>query len=316
MFVICIKTSHETGMGHLFRMINLSKFLKGRQKEFIFILLGEHVPSEAFLKKESINYKIVDQNEPEWEKTVVQHYQPTVWINDRMDTSEAHSLILMALGCKIVTFDDNGSGAKYTHLNISALAIARKEEPEGLNVLIGLDYLLLSDEINYYLRLRRTANNWVVNFGGSDTYGVTVKAVEWLVKKKRTATVILGPGFLHHKILETVMGNNITIKQSVPSLIAEFSNYDVAITGGGLTAFEAAAAGLPTVTVANELHEIGHCEYLQNLGCSIYAGYHNQVNFDVIEKINNIQEMSQAGIDNVTTKGINNICKEIFKLAS
>lgn len=303
------------GMGHLFRMINFSQVLEDHQKKFVFILLGEHAASETFLKKESINYKVVNELEPEWEKKLVQHYHPVIWVNDRMATTEPHMLMLKTLGCKIVTFDDNGSGARYADLNISALAIARKEVPKGLHVLTGLDYLLLSKEIKHYQRLRRTAGKWVVNLGGSDTYGVTVKAVEWLVKKKQTATVILGPGFLHHEVLKTVMGSNITIKQSVPSLISEFSNYDVAITGGGLTAFEAAAAGLPTVSVANELHEIGHCEYLQNLGCSIYAGYHEDVNFDVIEEINNIEKMSQAGIDNVTVNGLNNISKEVLKLA-
>lgn len=302
------------GMGHLFRMMNLYMAMWRQGMKAVFVLLGKHAPAESLLQKEGVSFEVVTDSLLEWEAKIIERYHPKIWVNDRLNTDEEHVLRLKSLGLKVITFDDCGNGARYADIHVSALAEARGEKPTGLNVLTGLEYLILPQDIERYRHLRTSANNLVVNFGGSDTYGMTVMAVQWLVQNSRAATVILGPGFMHEEALEEVMGENITVKRSVPSLVAEFSDYDVAITGGGLTAFEAAVAGLPTLTVANELHEIGHCHYLQSLGCSIFAGYREQADFRLLDKITDIQKMSREGMSQLTLSGTENICQLLMQL--
>ena len=162
--------------------------------------------------------------------------------------------------------------------------------------------------------LGTSLNRIIVTLGGTDTYGVTLKVVAWLNCEGRKATVILGPGFSHKEELENSLGPNIELKENVPSLVQEFYDYDLAIIGAGITAFEAAAAGLPTITIANEEFEIGNAEYLQELGCTIFAGHHNDINFDCFNTDIALAKMSQAGLDNVTTKGAELVSHELLKL--
>jgi spore coat polysaccharide biosynthesis predicted glycosyltransferase SpsG len=73
--------------------------------------------------------------------------------------------------------------------------------------------------------------------GGSDTYGVTIQVIKLLKKFGKKATILLGPAFSHWPELKKELNSNFTIKRTVPSLIAEFKKYDLAITGGGVTPF-------------------------------------------------------------------------------
>ncbi|HEY8096233.1 MAG TPA: hypothetical protein VIE65_09135, partial [Methylobacter sp.] len=294
-----------------FRMMSLYQALLSRGMKAVIVLLGEHVPSLSWLQNKKLPHEIIKDGSDGWEVPLIQKYNPTTWVNDRLDTDEEHALRLKSHGIKLVTFDDYGSGAKFADMHVAALVQPNQSAPEGNRVLMGLDYLILNPEIRHYQRLRKSFEKLVVSLGGSDTYGMTVKAVAYLTQTQCPATVILGPGFMHELALEKIMNTTITLKRAVPSLIAEFANYDLAITGGGITAFEAAAAGLPTLTIANEKHEIGFCNYLEELGCSIYAGYLEEADLSKLETMVGIKHMSQCGIEKVTLGGADNICKLI-----
>ena len=154
----------------------------------------------------------------------------------------------------------------------------------------------------------------IVTLGGSDTYGVTIKVVEILKKLSKSATIITGPSFLHGKELENITDGRFIIKKTVPSLIEEFYNYDIAVTGGGITPFEANATGLPCIIIANEIHEIQTSEYLQKLGSSIFAGYHENFDIELFSQDFDIMKMSKIGSETIKTNGVKNIFEEIFKI--
>ena len=103
---------------------------------------------------------------------------------------------------------------------------------------------------------------------------------------------------------------------SVPSLIKEFEKYDLAITGGGITPFEGNASGLPCLIVANEDFEIPNGKYLHSAGSSIFLGFHENIDFIDFKNIKNLdlEQMSEAGLENLDTKAINRIYKEIMSL--
>jgi|TARA_B110000908_G_C10222197_1_gene435958 spore coat polysaccharide biosynthesis predicted glycosyltransferase SpsG len=298
-------------MGHLFRMMNLYEAIAAKGIAAVFVLLGEHAPSEDWLKSKKLKYEVIDDEFGEWEAPLIRKYCPVTWINDRLDTDERHALKIKSHGIKLVTFDDGGGGAKHADIHVAALTQAHQSVLRENQLLTGLAYLILSQEISHYQHLRTSADKLVVSLGGSDTHGMTVKVVDYLAKTERPATIILGPGFMHEEALGKVISGTITIKRNVPSLAAEFANYDFAITGGGITAFEAAAAGLPALNIANEYHEIGFCKYLEELGCSVYAGYLDDADLQKLEDMSNIQSMSMSGIEKVTLSGAENVLNKI-----
>jgi spore coat polysaccharide biosynthesis predicted glycosyltransferase SpsG len=181
--------------------------------------------------------------------------------------------------------------------------------------LTGIQYLALNPEIDRFRRARTQLTSPVlVTLGGSDTYGVTVQVVALLKELDRPATIVTGPSFQHAEELERVLDQRFTWKSEVPSLIREFYGYDLAITGGGVTPFEANASGLPCIIVANEPHEIEIGRYLASVGSSIFAGYYREMAEQVFERELDLAAMSRAGIEQIKTNGADNILRELAAL--
>jgi len=306
------------GMGHLFRMITLYGALRHKGASATIVLLGKHLPSSEWLERSSIPCQIVEDATTlsGWEKRLALQYGAQVWVNDRLHTDADHARRIKDMGLWLVTFDDLGGGAALADLHVSALAGVRGETPSGVKVLTGLEYLLVSQDIAHFRRQRTECHSRVVTLGGSDTHGVTLMVARWLSIRQQPGTLILGPGFEHEGVLSTIVSDSITVKRSVPSLAAEFAAHDLAITGGGLTAFEATAAGLPTITVANETWEVAHCRYLQGRGCSLFAGRHDAIDFSVFEKAPDVQTMSRVALDTVDVNGVDRVCAELVSLVN
>lgn len=314
MFAICLEASHQKGMGHLFRMLNFAKFLDLKNQQFIFII-NSNQKTKDILKLKNYKYEVVDLSDlaTNWESRIILRYKIFYWINDRLDTDEKHSKNILRNHIKLITFDDSGSGSKHCDLNICGLL---SKDANGKKILKGIEYLVLDPEINSYKKERKKINNILVTLGGSDTHGVTIKIIKLLKKYNLQSTIHTGPSFKHQKELEQELNENFKYIKFVSSLIKEFEKYDLAITGGGITPFEANASGLPCLIVANEYFEIANAKFLNTLGSSIFLGYHNDIdetNFKDIEKIN-IPKMSQNGLLKLTTNAVEKIYKEIIKL--
>src|SRR5207302_11164696 len=95
------------------------------------------------------------------------------------------------------------------------------------------------------------------------------------------------------------------INTTVKSLMAEMAHYDLAVCGGGITAYEASASGLPCIIIANERFEESHGRYLERLGSSIFAGHHENINQQAFKElpISKLSAISQIGLTRLDTKG-------------
>jgi spore coat polysaccharide biosynthesis predicted glycosyltransferase SpsG len=185
---------------------------------------------------------------------------------------------------------------------------------QGRRVLCGTEYLALNPAIGRFKRLRKTADRLLISLGGSDTHGVTLKVVELVKKRRQSATVVIGPAFAHREELEKTIPNAYLLKSSVPSLIQEFSLHDIAITGGGVTPFEANASGLPCIIIASEWFEVPIAQHLQRVGSSVFACHWNELDESLLDRELDIEKMSQAGMNHISTNGLENIYKEIRAL--
>lgn len=199
-------------------------------------------------------------------------------------------------------------------LNFCAMALDTSERLQGKNILGGTQYLILNKEIANQKRIRKEIRNILITLGGSDTYGVTIKVVKILRELGIYATVITGPSFTHRDELAHAANDLFKIKNAVPSLIEEFYNFDLAITGGGITPFEANASGLPCIIVANEPFEMGNGKFLERLGSSTFAGYYKEIRDDFIDLNLDIEKMSMAGIRHIKLSGSENILRQIASL--
>lgn len=303
------------GMGHLFRLMTFARYLEAKKNEFVFIV-NDDKHSLQLLERCGYKYHIVDYDKcGEWEKQLVQKYGVHYWFNDRLNTSDAHGKAVKNTQIKLITFDDNGEGANYADFQIMALPMSDSIVSRARRVLRGIRYLILNEEIDLYKRLRKRVNKICVSMGGTDTYGVTVKVVKILKEHNTPATIIVGPGFMYEHELSGIIDSQYPVVRHPLSLVRMFSEYDIAITGGGITPFEAVASGLPCIIITSENHEVPNGEYLEKIGTSYYAGHRNEIRNDVITRAvsqkNNIELLSRSGMAQISGEGCENVFNEI-----
>lgn len=319
MLAICIEASHARGMGHLFRALNLIRRLEETGKEYI-LLINDNSAALRVLEQEKIVPVIVDLQDTvsDWEGSLIAKYSITHWLNDRLDTGIETARHVIQSGIPLYTIDDMGEGAALAEGNFASLIFENTEKVPGKKVYAGSDYLILNSEIALYRKERDKIERILVTLGGSDTYGVTLQVIEYLKKqqwiKEKKVTVLLGPGALiWDEVKKAMAETEFELLSYVPSLISFMELFDLAITGGGVTALEAAASGLPCVIIANELHEVQIGKYMEEIGSAVFAGYYKDINLERITNITDIGKMSRAGMENITLLGAQRICDVMFE---
>jgi len=315
LFALCIESSHQRGMGHLFRMLRFALFLRQKGERVIFYL-NHHAAAMTILQDAHFDYRIVKLEDitSNWEQGVIQCDGVAVWVNDRLNTCRQHAKHVKAANIKLVTLDDLGSGAELSDLNVAALVFDRLSELQGCKVLSGAKYLILDQKIGRFQRVRTEIKKVLVSMGGSDTYGVSLQVVQQLKQAPLAVTVIAGPGFEHIEHLQKLMPECFELRVNVPSLVEMFSEFDLVFTAGGVTPFEACATGLPCVVTATEEFEIPVGKELEKMGGCVFAGYYKNAKYSLAFDDMDIRKMSEQAMLSVDGKGSERVYREVIAL--
>lgn len=318
MYAVCVECSHKRGMGNLFRSLNMINWFESHHMEYV-VLINNDKKSLSYLNTQRVPYQVVDlwDYHSDWERDIIKKYNIQTWIDDRMATDIRHAENVKACGVKLCSFDDTGSGAQLVDQNFCAMIFDNIDSLKGREIFTGVEYMVLNREILQYRKQREKKEKILITMGGSDTYGVTVKVAEAIVNLPYEFTIVTGYCFEHYdRLQEVIKGTGIEVRNTVPSLIEFFSHFDLAITGGGITSFEAGASGLPSIIIANERHEEQVGKFFEKSGCSEYLGYYKDANFEGIGGIiNNIDvpSMSRRMLQLLRMDGLENTMKEIVR---
>lgn len=116
----------------------------------------------------------------------------------------------------------------------------------------------------------------LVTMGGSDPFGLTLRAANALalLDPAFRARFVIGPGFKHKdRIAKAVVGlrSNFETIEGADELTTEFASCDLALAAFGVTAYELAAFGVPTVYLCiSEDHALSASAFEQaGLGVSL-----------------------------------------------
>lgn len=311
MYVLCIESSHQRGMGHFYRALNILEYLN-KVNEQALIVINKDEMSLRILAEKKIFYEVVDYGDvtSNWEKSIIQKYHADVWLLDKYETGLELAGHVKNEGIILAAIDDRGEGAELVDLHFCGMLF---HDQRGKHIYSGREYLIINTEIAKYKRERTELKKLIVTLGGSDTYGVTVKVVKLLKRNGiRSADIIVGPNFRHMDLLEKEIDSGFTVYRTVPSLIEKFYEYDLAITGGGVTPFEANASGLPCIIIASEPHEIENGKYLAGYGGAKFAGYYQDISeMDLDIESVDVRSMSLAALRTVPLNGMDNIYQKI-----
>jgi len=175
-------------------------------------------------------------------------------------------------------------------------------------------------------QIKRKAENVFITTGGSDPFGLTVKYLKALTKLKAFSLnlqVLMGPAFSSElkqdieQILKDFKGN---IELGNGNKIVESMLWsDLVLTAGGLTKYEAAVTGTPSIAIATFQRESEMSEKFAKAGTNLYLGLVATVDEDIIaETVRNVLsdhtlriKMSVQGKTMVDGLGIERIISNI-----
>ena len=300
-------------MGHLFRSLLYASYLDSINEKYI-ILINDDKNAIEILDSKGIPYRIVDYaDSSDWQTPIIEGYQVDIWLQDKFETS-----IVMAQNIKknkilLCAIDEFGPGAYLCDLHFAGMIYLTGHEVRGKKIFCGSEYVILNPEIDKYKKVRSEVSNIVISLGGSDPYGLTIEIVKQISKTDYNVEIIIGPDFDYKEELEKINIKKYPILQNVPSLIQEFSKFDFAITGGGVTCCEANSCGIPCIIFANAPHEVHTGHFMEKNGGAVYAGSYKGWNKNIMNSISefDIEKMSRAGMQTFDSRAIERIFSTI-----
>jgi spore coat polysaccharide biosynthesis predicted glycosyltransferase SpsG len=318
-------------MGHVFRMLALAQELASAGGCRARFLTRPFARTLELVEERGFAAEILGEGEG----NILPHLAgfgaepPEVLINDVLDTSVEYMEAVRPLAGRIANLDDQGAGLARADLVINALP-CRFIAPGGAvkaRYFEGPEYLILAPEFQRRRPVAGGCASILVTLGGSDTYGFTIPVVQALrqLGELQRIAVVLGPAFQHHhQLAEAVAGDGrFHLLRGVPSLARVMEGQDLAITGGGMTLFEAAALGVPTLALASEDFEQANIGWGQARGFTRALGEGRKLSPEgIAAEVRSLlgdpawrREMSLAGPRTVDGQGARRVAELILDKA-
>jgi spore coat polysaccharide biosynthesis predicted glycosyltransferase SpsG len=251
----------EVGMGHICRSLALAHDITDH--EIIFIC--DEKSRLAVSQIAGLDYYVAVCPAQDLEEEILE-LQPDIVINDILDTSVDYILKLKEHGCKVVNFEDLGSGAALADLTFNELF----DEPviPGRNIKWGHQYFFLRDEfIGAKPRIfQEPVQTILITFGGTDPTNLTMQTLESVAdicrKRDLMIYVVTGAGFAYKNELAAFIDRldydkiEFTFATGMMSGIMEQT--DVAICSNGRTLYELAHMNIPSLVIAHHEREATH----------------------------------------------------------
>jgi spore coat polysaccharide biosynthesis predicted glycosyltransferase SpsG len=204
---------------------------------------------------------------------------------------------------KLFIVDDIGKEQywEYNRIDWSIRSYVKSKKSEK-NHLVSPYYVPLRDTFSNFPKkiIEKNVKRILITLGGSDIKNLTPKIIDFLKIKfpELKITVLVGPGFQHvDKIIETYNDNiDFKIRPNDEEIANAMKICDVAITTGGHTMYELAAAGLPVIQLqVADNQEVS--KYWAEYGFSRYIGCYDSAQF-----WNNFLEAMQSFMSQVSRK--------------
>ena len=248
----------QIGSGHLYRALKLAKIIKKnaykRAKIYFAISNLTKKYERKIIKKNKFKIINVPKKNLDIKKEVkdISFNKPKIIIFDQLNTNKKLIISLKKTGAKIISFDDLGSGSKYTDLTINSLVKKTKYR----NCYYGYDYLIFNKIKK--IKVKKNIKNIFLFFGRYDQKKLTLKFINFIKKLNNNFTfhiVVFNKIKLKNK-------KNIKIYYKPINFNKILQKSDMAITSGGLTMIESLNAGIPTIASVQFLHQKRNIEIL------------------------------------------------------
>jgi UDP-2,4-diacetamido-2,4,6-trideoxy-beta-L-altropyranose hydrolase len=315
------EANHAQGMGDLWGCLAIADQASQQNFEVVF-LVEDYSDARELLVNSGYEYQTMPcgtTTAGDLEATL--KIQSEVIVVNKLRSSPAYVGGLRSANRFVVTVDDDGEAASFANLRINPLY------PTAA-ALTSFKYLMLRSEFQELHKLQRQSNRvsqLLVMQGGADTYGFLPKIARAMheVPGEFRTLFVLGPAFQHHTELVAAINSGdreITMVLNPLNLSQLMASSDLAITAGGLSMFELACVGTPSLVVCAERFEVPTAERLETYGAVRSLGFGNDVAepkiaatlTELLEDGSQRATMAQKGREIVDGRGAERIVSEIL----
>jgi spore coat polysaccharide biosynthesis predicted glycosyltransferase SpsG len=299
--VIRVDSSKEIGMGHLTRCLSIAKFIRKKGVDVMFLTQedGTHL---QVVEKGYQSYKITKKELFDISQ-LPHYYDYFILIADfnsksifKNSACYFSNLDLIRKDFQmLVTLEELTDYPYCSDIVIIPYFGANKiklRECSNVVYLLGEKYFLLRDEFcNNDFIVQKLAKNILITMGGGDPNRISLKVLSalFVLGKEYKFHVVLGQASdisdseLHH-----IMGNYkdcLVVYRNCSQMSEVMLCCDIAVTNSGLTKYELAALGVPTVVISNNASQSKIDKIFSEFQSSIYLGIWKKVKKDKILEV-------------------------------
>ncbi len=251
----------EIGTGHVARCSRLAEALASDGDVEASFLMGDNDFSRAFASGAKWKVHLFPENDLKACAAILSKHKPDILVVDRLDSDPAFMDAARKLCRVLVTVDDLGPGAKLADLVINGIVGDGKGSYTGPAYVITPPQPGLGSQPGASLKeIRPVCEKIFVSFGGYDHLNLTLKAARALesLDKSKDVRIAVGSEYPFQAELDAFMkssGRRFSVYRAPENFAELLSGSDLAITNGGLTLFEAMAAGVPALVLAQYDHQ-------------------------------------------------------------
>lgn len=324
-----IDTGNKIGSGHFFRCLSIAKELIKKEFKVIF-LVNNKQEIESYLDTVNIPFYVLKDhdeiNKVDECRNSVKNISKLI-IDLQFDNSIYSKLIKD--DCKTIVIDDLGNKKIYSDLLFNG-SIVNEFQNYSINRNVtkyfsGSKYIILRSEFEItrkHVFLNEKIQKILLIFGGSDDEDITRKILPYFFDKKYDVTVIVGPSYLHLDELKKIIPNeqNFKIIHNEKNISHRFSEQDLVISSSGITAYELACLGIPSILIPVDEYQIKTSSEMEKMGFGINYGRWDN-NFSKLDKLISFisdysvrEKMYLSGRKLVDGKGLTRVLEKIYEL--
>lgn len=341
-FIFCYE---KIGFGHFKRCLILARYVKLNRGEVYIILVGDK-KSFNLINKCDLNFKFFNIENFNSSKPLLFYslkYFDYVFLdifnNDFYKYKNYLHRFVETLTKKnncLISFPDpdrNSLSFKFSKINSNLLIVPYvnkilKKTPK-LNMLLGPKYTVFDKNLKYNKQkvFSKKRNKVLITTGGADPNLYTLKILKIIddLEKKMEIKVIIGPLFtekmikkIHNQAIKS--NHKIVIIKNCIDLKHHMNWCDFSIATSGLTKYELAATGTPSILFSiDEFHNNKNFQFVQkktclDLGVGISKLKLKKAISNFIENKYLLNIMSSNGLSLVDKFGIKRIFSELIRI--
>ncbi len=284
----------QLGLGHVSRCLAVAEQLRSRHGLGIVFAMVRGAEGFARVERAGFRLEVCPEgvSEARWLEDLARGYDPAAAVFDvRTDLDRSVLSRLRSRGAVTATIDDGSPRRLEADLTFSPPTPQFRDldwSDARARPLAGWDWVILDPA---FARAARPGDNPVprvlITMGGSDPAGMTLKAVRAVARVVHPChvSVLLGPGFSHRRALDALTEELVRpyeILCDPDDLPALFCRTDLAVASFGVTAYELAACGVPSVLLGLTDDHVASASALKRAGAALCLGRHDAVDDETL----------------------------------